>query len=237
MCWLCLGPSSCKPSRKHNFLSSTADSSFPDREFYQLPKNSNECYPWNIRVEAESHWSSRHRRLQGFPDSSWNTGSRRGQILPVSFAALGKLLVQSVFPSGGSHPVQTHLVLIAGWFICARGLSSIPLPSGMGAEHARAGTSLCPQASNSAEQAKCSQLAQPLQKRGGGKHSKSWAKQGFLTEFLNFWSPKPSPNSPQGLRADGTAPDCSCSQTNLLCIFSTISYQNTALIQGGSHKT
>lgn len=55
-----------------------------------------------------AHWSPRHRRLQGFPDTSapGTRNSGLAQIPSVSFAELRKLLVQLVFSSGGSHPVQ-----------------------------------------------------------------------------------------------------------------------------------
>lgn len=61
-----------------------------------------------MEYQSGSRSTPEHRRLQGFPDTS-APGTRNSgwaQIPSVSFAGLGKLLVQLVFPSGGSHPVQ-----------------------------------------------------------------------------------------------------------------------------------
>lgn len=68
-------------------------------EFYQLPKNSISLE--YQRLEHTGAPGTGDCRVPGTRNSGW------AQIPSVIFAGLGRLLVQLVFPSGGSHPVQS----------------------------------------------------------------------------------------------------------------------------------
>lgn len=78
-----LGPLQLQTKQKTQFLSGTAHSSVTHREFYQLTKKSDECYPWNNRVEAEPHWSPLEPQAQETAGlsrylCSWNKEFRTG---------------------------------------------------------------------------------------------------------------------------------------------------------------
>lgn len=121
MCWLCLGPSSCKPSRKHNFYLAQLRAPCQTGNFISSPKTLMNA------ILGISEWRQSHTGAQetaGLPTypCSWNKEFRMGTDPSCEICWAGKAPGTIGIPQWWLPPSANQLVLIAGCSVCARGL-------------------------------------------------------------------------------------------------------------------